>query len=159
MFEFQICKQPICFLILNWVLVFVNVCLLIIICYFQFPGDYCFTNWVIMSCAPCVDPCSSVSKDDLDRWTNSLKHVLANQTATKMFEIYLQACKLDSADILELWKKCDGLLRYVHHKNIEKWACHESIRLVGCLYYNQWRLRYSYQLGGGRVKSIWHLSV
>eukprot|EP00102_Acyrthosiphon_pisum_P025797 XP_016663007.1 PREDICTED: uncharacterized protein LOC100164064 isoform X1 [Acyrthosiphon pisum] len=80
----------------------------------------CFTNWIIMSsCVPCGDPCSSVSKDDLDRWTNSLKHVLANQTATKMFEVYLQACKLDSAEILELWKMCDGLLRYVHHKKIE----------------------------------------
>lgn len=73
-----------------------------------------------MSCVPCVDPCNSVSKDDLDRWTNSLKHVLANQTAMKMFGDYLHTCKLDSEDILELWKMCDDLLRYVHHKKIEK---------------------------------------
>ncbi|XP_025407824.1 uncharacterized protein LOC112681738 isoform X2 [Sipha flava] len=72
-----------------------------------------------MSCVPCGDPCNSVSKDDLDRWTNSLKNVLANQTALKMFEDYLHLCKLDSADILELWKMCDRLLRYVHHKKIE----------------------------------------
>lgn len=76
-----------------------------------------------MSCVPCGDPCGlAVSKDDLDRWTNSLKNVLANQTAMKMFDDYLHACKLDSVDILALWKMCDDLLRYVHHKKIEKYA-------------------------------------
>lgn len=77
-------------------------------------------NHVTMSCVPCGDACSPVSKDDLDRWTNSLKNVLAHSAAMKMFEEYLHACKLDSADILELWKMCDRLLRYVHHKKIEK---------------------------------------
>ncbi|XP_050056650.1 uncharacterized protein LOC114130693 isoform X1 [Aphis gossypii] len=95
----------------------------------------CFTNWVVMSCVPCVDPCNSVSKDDLDRWTNSLKHVLANQAAMKMFGDYLHACKLDSADILELWKMCDDLLRYVHHKQIENESSkikNDYIAIVEC---------------------------
>lgn len=74
-----------------------------------------------MSCVPC-DPCNSVSKGDLDRWTSSLKHVLANQIAMKMFEEYLRSCQLDSIDILELWKMCDGLLRHVDRHNIVKYA-------------------------------------
>lgn len=92
--------------------------------------DNCTKNSVTMSCVPCGDPCSSVSKDDVDRWTNSLKNVLANQIALKMFEDYLHLCKLDSADILELWKMCDRLLRYVHHKKIEKYAPINSCLLV-----------------------------
>jgi len=48
-----------------------------------------------------------------------LKNVLANETATKMFDEYLHACKLDSADVLKLWKMCDDLLRYAHHKKVE----------------------------------------
>lgn len=72
-----------------------------------------------MSCVPCGD-CNSISKEDLDRWTNSLKHVLANQTAMALFQSYLKQCKLDSAEILELWKMCDCLLHYVHNKKIEK---------------------------------------
>lgn len=94
------------------------------------------TNSVTMSCVPCGDPCSSVSKDDLDRWTNSLKNVLANQTALKMFDDYLHLCKLDSADILELWKMCDRLLRYVHHKKVEKYApisCRLLVTLLACI--------------------------
>lgn len=75
-----------------------------------------------MSCVPCGDPCSSVSKDDLDKWTNSLKYVLANQIAIKMFQDYLHMCKLDSVEILELWKMCDVLLRSVSHKNIDKYV-------------------------------------
>lgn len=74
-----------------------------------------------MSCAPC-DPCKPVSKGDLDRWTSSLKHVLANQMALNMFEEYLQDHKLNSADMLEVWKMCDGLLRHVNHNNITKYA-------------------------------------
>ncbi|VVC33254.1 RGS domain [Cinara cedri] len=78
-----------------------------------------------MACVPCGDPCSSVSKEDLDRWTNGLKYVLANQISLKMFEDYLHTCKLDSVDILELWKMCNSLLRYMHHKKIEK----ESVKI------------------------------
>lgn len=73
-----------------------------------------------MSCVPC-DPCSSVSKGDLDRWTSSLKHVLANKTAMDLFEEYLHDCKLDSAEWLEVWKMCDDLLRHVNHHNITKY--------------------------------------
>jgi len=78
-----------------------------------------------MSCVPCGDPCNPVSKGDLDRWTSSLKNVLANQIAMNMFEEYLHICKLDSVDILELWKMCDKLLRTVDRNNIT----HESSKI------------------------------
>ncbi|XP_050421075.1 uncharacterized protein LOC126833665 isoform X2 [Adelges cooleyi] len=77
-----------------------------------------------MSCVPCGE-CNSVSKADLDRWTNSLKHVLANPTAIRMFQAYLNQCKLDSAEMLELWKMCDCLLQHTHKKKLD----HESAKI------------------------------
>lgn len=75
-----------------------------------------------MSCVPCADPCSSVSKDDLDSWTNKLKNVLSHPTGIQMFEDYLNLCKLDSAEKLELWKMCHSLLQYMHNKKIDKYV-------------------------------------
>lgn len=94
-----------------------------------------------MSCVPCADACSAVSKDDLDRWTNSLKHVMANQTSAKMFEDYLRTCKLDSADILVFWKMCDGLLRYMHHKKIDKYVLHLQPRRSVYTYFVEPRVK------------------
>ena len=62
-----------------------------------------------MSCVPCLE-CGdgvSITRENLDRWTDSVANVLASSEGRLHFKRYLESRSLDeSLSTIEFWERC-----------------------------------------------------